>query len=1373
MAREQDITTKYNLDVSGFKKGISEANKSMKEANAQFKLATAGMDDFSNSSEGLDAKLTQLDSVLTQQNRKLQIYRDQLTETENAQNENARRADELRSAMAQLVSQGISPTSDEYRQYQRALTDVEKEQAKNEQSANDLRTTLMNQEAAVRRTEREQAQYRQTLQEVQQAERLSARTGQSVEDSLNQIRNASQNAETNLKELSSQLSGGIKRGFQVLAGAATGAVAALIASSEASQDHIEDMGKLETAYINAGHSFETGKEAYREFVGLLGETDQSVEAVNHLAKLTDNTEELAQWTDIAAGVYATFGDSLPLEGLTEAANETAKVGKVTGPFADTLNWATMSMQDWNTALSSNPAALNAFTKALEAGLPVEDAFNEALLKMNSEQERSTTITKVLTGLYGEAGKTYQDVNKDLIEARKAQADLTDANAEMGRVVTPVITNVKKVFADFLRDITPRLEDFIEDIDWEEFGETVEDALGVAANGMEWLVDNSEGVTKALKAMLAVFVAKKVLDFTKGISNLGRDLQTTVGTTTLLTNVTRGMTTAQIASTVATNGATVATRLFNAAWRANPVGLVVTGITLLVSGFLALTKATKNSTTEANQNTIAADKLAKKYKEVTKEINENAKARKENIESAEQEGANADFLFERLSKLNDVQDKTNAQKSEMKRLVEELNTLMPELNLKYDEEKDALNMSTEALYQNINAQKELILAKASQENLTEIAKDIAKAEVEAAKATQEHEKIEKNYLKAKEERAAFEKEFGDDILTMTREQQTEYRKLIGAETEAAGAYEKSSDTVNDYKNKLKELNETYDLTANKANEYLDKADISKGLAKLSQQAEEAGREIPEAISQGINDGIYAVPESMEQLDKLITLDNAIKEAGLEGEKIPASISQGVMNGELTVQQAMAKISSNLTLGDKAQKYIDEGKAVPKNLAEGIESGTYTVTEATAIMEGAVNFDNLKKKADDAGAAIPKNLANQVKNGKVSVSEANKILTDSINFDNKVNEAKKTGIDIPKDLANGIKSGELQPAEAINRVQALINYNKMATDADVNGKKIPALVRNGILSGELSVTEANNMMNTWISLKTALTTAGLDGTTIPSTLANKVLNGKLTVEQAVTQMNNWVDFQTALNEAGLSGTEIPKKMQNGILSGKTSVSSAIAQLNNSASAEAGKAPSKMTPIGQQTGRSFANAISNQKPQAKRAGENVIAGVDQGVRNRDKQNSAFSAVVSFGSTLLSRLANSLQEHSPSKASDQFGQWVIEGLGIGMKKKEKGVLSQVTDFGKSVLSNLKNELSENVEIQGMVDNVKSSLNKAKNSINNLNVPQLQLAGVGGVGNNAISTNSTVVNNNFNQTINAPKQPSRAEIYRQTKNLLKLVGGK
>ncbi|MFR5382906.1 MAG: hypothetical protein ACLTGM_12125, partial [Oscillospiraceae bacterium] len=111
---------------------------------------------------------------------------------------------------------------------------------------------------------------------------------------------------------------------------------------EVTQEYQTAMGKLDTAFTTNGYSSEAALKTYKELQGILGETDQAVEAANHLAILTDNEADLQKWTDICTGVFATFGDSLPIEGLTEAANETAKVGQVTGPLADALNWAGVS-----------------------------------------------------------------------------------------------------------------------------------------------------------------------------------------------------------------------------------------------------------------------------------------------------------------------------------------------------------------------------------------------------------------------------------------------------------------------------------------------------------------------------------------------------------------------------------------------------------------------------------------------------------------------------------------------------------------------------------------------------------------------------------------------------------------------------------------------------------------------------------------------------------------------------------------------------------------------------------------------------------------------------------------------------------------------
>ena len=533
MAKGEDITTKFKVDISDLKKGITEANKNIKLANAQFKAASAGMDDWAKSSDGINAKLKQLGTVLAGENKKLENYKLQLEKVNEAEKENAKRADELKLKLQQLSSQGVSKTSDQYKKYEKALNDIEKEQIANATAADKLRVTILNQQSIVNKTEKEMKGYENTLKEVAKAETMSAKNGKSVEENLKQIAKESDEAEEALGNLSSKLAGGLKKGIATIGTAITGFVTGLVASSEASHEFVEDMGKLETAFTTSGHSAETAKKSYQGMVGILGETDQSVEAVNHLAKLTKNEQELAEWTNIAAGIYGTFGDSLHLEGLTEAANETAKVGQVTGPLADALNWAGLS----------------------------EDKFNESLSKCRTEQERASLITQTLSDLYKEAGNIYQETNKDLIDSRKATSDLASANAEMGKIVTPIVTQIKQAFANFLSEVTPKIKEFAESVDWNKFGETVKKALSKLTDALLWVIENKDVVIAGISGIIAAFAAAKIISFV----------------------------TSMVKVIKAIKSAAAAQGIFNAVMTANPIGLIVTAIGLLVAGIVLLIK----------------------------------------------------------------------------------------------------------------------------------------------------------------------------------------------------------------------------------------------------------------------------------------------------------------------------------------------------------------------------------------------------------------------------------------------------------------------------------------------------------------------------------------------------------------------------------------------------------------------------------------------------------------------------------------------------------------------------------------------------------------------------------------------------------------
>ena len=217
------------------------------------------------------------------------------------------------------------------------------------------------------------------------------------------------------------------------AGAALGG--AWIAAIEGSREYRAEMGKLDTAFVTNGHSSEAAKQTYSDLNAVLGDSGQAVEAAQHLAKLTDNEKDLQTWTDICTGVYATFGESLPIEGLTEAANETAKTGILTGGLTDALNWAGIG----------------------------EEKFQEKLDACSNEQERQKLIMDTLNGTYSKASEQYKKTNKDVMDAQKAQEKLTDAFAALGAVGEPILTAIKDKVADMVSAAVPHLENFVQKV----------------------------------------------------------------------------------------------------------------------------------------------------------------------------------------------------------------------------------------------------------------------------------------------------------------------------------------------------------------------------------------------------------------------------------------------------------------------------------------------------------------------------------------------------------------------------------------------------------------------------------------------------------------------------------------------------------------------------------------------------------------------------------------------------------------------------------------------------------------------------------------------------------------------------------------------
>lgn len=244
-----------------------------------------------------------------------------------------------------------------------------------------------------------------------------------------QVAEAGKSVEDNLSGAGEKISSGLKVGVTAIAAAG----AALVALGASSAEYRNEQAKLQTAFESAGQSAETAKTTYNDLFRVLGDTGVASEAAAHLAQLKVGQEELAEYTDICQGVYATFGDSLPIEGLTEAINHTTNLGEVQGTLADALEWSGVST----------------------------DEFNEKLAACNTEAEREKLIRETLNGLYGEAAAKFEENNAAIIAQNEAQAKMNDAMAALGEVTTPIMTMLTELGANVLTAITPTIQSFAE------------------------------------------------------------------------------------------------------------------------------------------------------------------------------------------------------------------------------------------------------------------------------------------------------------------------------------------------------------------------------------------------------------------------------------------------------------------------------------------------------------------------------------------------------------------------------------------------------------------------------------------------------------------------------------------------------------------------------------------------------------------------------------------------------------------------------------------------------------------------------------------------------------------------------------------------
>lgn len=103
------------------------------------------------------------------------------------------------------------------------------------------------------------------------------------------------------------------------------------------------------------------------------------------------------------------------------------------------------------------------------------------------------------------------------------------------------------------------------------------------------------------------------------------------------------------------------------------------------------------------------------------------------------------------------------------------------------------------------------------------------------------------------------------------------------------------------------------------------------------------------------------------------------------------------------------------------------------------------------------------------------------------------------------------------------------------------------------------------------------------------------------------------------------------------------------------------------------------------------------AEDVGINIIKGLRTGLQNNYWQGRTLSTAFTFATSVLTKFKKTFGISSPSRKTKKFGIYLLEGLGLGVKKESRNVLNTVSDFSNQLLNEFDNpikEFSDGIEV-------------------------------------------------------------------------------
>ncbi|AAU85096.1 tail length tape measure protein [Bacillus phage BCASJ1c] len=675
----------------------------------------------------------------------------------------------------------------------------------------------------------------------------------------------------------------------------------------------------------------------------------------------------------------------------------------------------------------------------------------------------------------------------------------------------------------------------------------------------------------------------------------------------------------------------------------PIGWVTLGIGALVGAVIGVVKWFNRASEESERLNAETEELGTATDTLIDSVNNTSKAYQDSLGDIEANSQANKEAAERIEELAAKENKSAAEKRMLQDEIESLNGRVDDLNLSYDEEADALNMSSEQLEARVDIMKEEESLLAARERQVEISKEINDAEMQLkeinALREEWNQKLEEGSVKSKEHKEAIaELDEQEQALTDTLEglsvQQAETEDQITTSTENITAAIESGnlrqitsyeDLEDHHKKVFDNMAERYDDLAEHATNAFDKMnDESKATAEEMIENLEHNQEMTRQWSENVaelydwagkegHDGFLQWletmgPESAAELQVVRDMsDDELKRfaelmdegANVATDSLKTSLGEGLDEAVDVMINFVDDGSSTLRDQITSSGFDEIGNMIPEGIIGGIEDGTPGAAKASEDMAIQVS-DSFKSAA--------------------AIHSPSRVFEDH-------------GVNLAAGVEVGITKGTAKVVKAIQNMFKAIQADSARSFSDITR----------------SYDDAVNQIDKSLAKLPEVTQKSMQN------MLDRLRNGAQAQISMMRSLN--ADYDRSIRQIETNLNRLP-------VIANQSMTDMLGRLRTGAQAQ--------VMIMRSLSRDVLTPFNSTPAQFNRIGQNIMAGLNAGINARRGQ--VMSTVRGIANEITRTMQRAQRINSPGREMrDKVGKWIPEGVAVGIRENAKTVYREL----------------------------------------------------------------------------------------------------